>query len=135
MLATRKSQMSVEFMIILVAIILIFTVGILIYMNKVNQVSYMERRAEAHDILHTLAFTINEVHLAGNTSKEIIVIPEKISNEYTYDFEHFPEDHILAIRWDNSYYSFPLITSRVNMSPDINSEVIIENINGVIYVD
>lgn len=133
--SSRKTQISVEFIVILFTVILLFSIGLLIYQNKNKQMNAFKEDIEAKDILHKIALGIQDAYLGGNGTTFYYVLPEKIYGMYEYELGSHAEDHILYITWNDNYYSYPLITSSVSIASSLSEDITIQNRVGVVYVE
>jgi hypothetical protein len=108
----RKSQTSVEFIIVLIIILIIFVFLFSIYADSANEVSLRKETAAAKRIVQTVAFGINDVYLSG--TPKTIQLPSTLIGRASYTLLILPDEHLVSLEWIDGYYSYPILTSNVS---------------------
>ena len=132
--AIKKSQASVEFIIVLSMILLIFLSFFSIFDNRRKEIDIIPDNLKAKEILEKVAFSINDVYLLGDNSTKIIILPDELSNVKDYEIHITPNARIIDIRFNDKAYSYPILTNNVTNVILFNGIVTIKNVNGEISV-
>jgi hypothetical protein len=134
MSASRKSQITTEFVIIMIAVFLIFSILFQIYMNRQIETRVLREQIFAERIVEQLALTINAVYLAGNGTNQSLFIPEFLAGRKNYTL--LVEDSIVYLFWDAGFYSYPLVVSYVFYQGNLTNRTIqIKNFESGIYLE
>jgi hypothetical protein len=117
-----NAQLSVEFIIIL-SIILVVFLTLFSTLEKRNSEVYATRTMlYAREVADNFASTINTIFLAGEGTKKTAVIPETLRDDSSYTIDIYPLSHAVEIRWNssgqNNQYTATLITGNITGSLD-----------------
>lgn len=127
----KKSQSSVEFIILISAVLFFFSALLLVFSENIADKSISNREKEFQE----LSFTIqNELNLAAETSdgyQRTFYLPEKILNyDYTIDLT---DGSIYMRTFDGKYASAfpaPNVTGQLIKGPNI-----IRKYDGIVYLN
>ena len=109
---SRRSQFSVEFIILLGVAMVILVILLIAYGNRQNEIRYAEEVAQAENVAQELGVNINEMHFASNGTTTNIFVSPLIG---TYNYSLNLRENILEITWAQGYYSYPLVTANVSL--------------------
>jgi hypothetical protein len=107
----KKSQTSIEFIMITVAVLLVFLILIGLIFEKERDMDRYEIYLNAKKINDYVAMSVDQVYIAGDGSvKEIYIPPALIQNtDYTMQFV----ENLMEIKWEDKHYTTPMITSNI----------------------
>lgn len=127
----RKAQATVEFMILIAAILILFT-AVSYLSGKVNlSIRYNEQKLSAIEICEDAAWSINEVYSAGDGSRKSIYIPETMKTNHDFNLTVYPDDKLVEITWLEKHYTVPVVSSSISGSLQISAGWLnITNVDG-----
>jgi len=125
-----RGQITFEFLVAIIFIILIFTYGMVLFENKNNQNVLFNYKWNAQLMADRLARNINNVYLMDNNSTY---------QEYFYwqddDRTVSVSDHAVLAWWNNGSYSDSPIVAKLDWQvTDVNGLLIFEKINDGVVV-
>jgi len=129
----KKSQISIEFIIILFFLLIFFAILFMGYAQRSREVSLYQDMNFAEEVVISLALKINDAYLKGDGSEFNLFLPPKINDE-EYTIKILNEERIVLIIWNENQKSWPLITSNIISGNITSGFVEIKNNGGVIYV-
>src|SRR3989338_8024016 len=135
----KRSQISVEFIIILAVMLIVF-LGVFIIADKRTAEMYNTRtKLYANMEADKLASDVNGVFLAGSGTRRISMLPLTLKDNSAYNISIYPNEHKLQVVWQNSgiedYYSAALIAGNISgILSSINYPVNVSNVNGGIII-
>ncbi|MFH1750727.1 MAG: hypothetical protein ABH863_03555 [Candidatus Micrarchaeota archaeon] len=132
----RKAQFSIDLMMVLAIMLLLFLSLFQYYISKAETGRIIMDKSEAKLISGSLAGRIDAVLLAGNGTNANFILPKTLQNGRDYSIALQPRR--LEILLSDFAVSAPLLTSAVH-SGDLNSlkgsEITLQNIRGEIYIE
>ncbi|HIH42787.1 TPA: hypothetical protein HA246_04020 [Candidatus Woesearchaeota archaeon] len=135
----KKSQISVEFIIILAVMLIVF-LGVFIVADKRTAEMYSVRtKLYAKMEADKFASDVNGVFLAGSGTGKISILPSTLKDNSAYNISIYPSEHKLQVVWQSSgiedHYSAALIAGNISgVLSSINYPVNLSNINGGIVI-
>lgn len=131
----RHSQISVDFIIILVILLAIFLFIFSASAKRTGELYGSQKFLSAKEIADKAAFSINNVFLAGNSVSQSFYLPEGLRDNTPYTITIYPEKHAVEIRWDDRQYTATLLTADITgvLSPAYGPITITNNL-GVINI-
>jgi hypothetical protein len=136
----KKSQISVEFVIV-IAIALVIFLTLFAIIDRRNDELYSTRTAlYARQEADKFASAINTIFLAGDGAQKTIILPETLRDNKDYEINLYPSSHLLEIKWasleQTKHYDSPLITADITGSLESLSNITlaITNTNGGIVI-
>lgn len=129
---SAKSQISVEFLVIMIAALFIFVILLQVYSSRAEEVRLMREHTVAEHFVQRISWAINNVYLGGEGTKTKITIPTKIRGRIDYNISLY--ESVLYIEWENGFKSYPLLTSNVNLTEFNKTTYSIISKNNTIYV-
>ncbi len=130
----KKTQLSIEFIIIVFLVLLILVFAIIAYSSKLNELNFYKEKSSAKKIIQTLAFSVNDAYLYKSCNKTIY-LSDRVDQRYNYTLSFYPEVHLLAIRWETGFYTYPIIFNQLNLTTDSKNSYIISCVDGGIKVE
>ena len=136
----KKSQISVEFIIVFSAALIIFLIMFAIVEKKNSELYSARTTLYARQEADKLASSINTIFLAGEGAKKTVTLPEKLVNDESYSVNIYPSSRFIEITWivlgENKQYTNTLITSNITGSLNSlsNRTIIISNVAGGIVI-
>ncbi len=123
-----RAQVSMEVIVILVALIVTFTVFMILYQNQATNLQQVQDRLQATDIAYKIANAINYVYLGGDgSSYSLAVIAPRLNITTTGNF-------VTAERSDTLFQA-PLIVNVTNYTINNSGEIRIRNAGGNIVIN
>jgi hypothetical protein len=129
----RKAQISMEFTIVLVLLILIL-VGVTggTRMRKAHM-QFVTDQLAAKRIADRVSNTVSRLVVLGDGANESYYIPSQLDGRTNYTLQIHNESHLLGVSWGGQLYTSTLVTARFNASNiSTGRKVVFENIGGVI---
>lgn len=130
MFRTTKSQLSVEFVIIIFFAMLLFSFTLYAYFQQSNAVTEKKEMFIAKEIVQTVVSNANLAYLYSSTCDTTFYVSSKI-NDKNYTLNHMPSSHLLSISWDDSFYSFPLINSNITINTTVKNSYYVNCTGGI----
>ena len=126
-----KGQISVEFLVLISILIVMFTVFIFSEQSLRQRMFYIKSSEEMKNLCENIAFEINSAVKLGDTYKRNFYIEECILG--VSDFQISIETYSVFIDWNGKSTACTIATKNITgeIEKGWNS---IENINGTIYV-
>ena len=127
----RKGQITVEFILVMIAVFILFSVLFQIYLYRQTETRIIREEIAARSLVEEFGMAINAIYLAGPGSSTIVFIPASLQGqEYTFSVD----GTIVSVTWMTGYVSFPvLVPLQGNITQ--NTFVTIQNVYGnVIFV-
>lgn len=134
-----KSQASIELLIVLAVLLIIFSLTVQIIYQRNDQQYYSRRQLYAKQYADQLASRINTVYQAGPGTSTTYYIPNTLQDGTNHTINIHPTQHQVEIIWQsktsNRQYSSSLITSNItgNLS-NLRGELSITNNLGSINI-
>ena len=126
-----KAQLSIEFIILISILLIIFTVFLFSGTSTRSRLIGIKSRLEAKELSDSIAFEINTAVRAGNGYERRFYVKDSLFG--VSDFSISVEGYYVFVDWDKSSVSSSVITDGIvgSMSKGWN---MINNTNGVIHV-
>jgi uncharacterized protein (UPF0333 family) len=117
----KKGQVSMEFILSIIMLVMIFVFSLYIYMDRNDFNNRAELRTSAQEVADRIARNINTIYLMDNNA----ILKDNIlwTNESTKDF-NFIQNYIFINYLDGSFVSRKVLA-------DVNFDV--TDLNGLIY--
>ncbi len=132
---TKKSQVSIELIMVLSVVLIIFTLLIVSINKRYEQYIYERRYLDAKSQAEKFAGTINMIHLSGQGSSTRILMPHSLEDGSPYNISL--SAMAVNIEWPGKttirHYSTPLITS--NISGNFSYDSLINFTSGGIVIE
>ena len=134
-----KAQVSVDLIIVLSALFIIFLVVTVTVNYRQDEILSSRSRYNAKSVLDNLASEINSIYLAGDGTSKIIQIPSSLRDGKNFSINIYPDARFIEITWpfrdQKMRYNAPLVSSGISGDlTGINSTTNISNNNGVIRI-
>ena len=127
---TKRSQGSIE-LIVISAVLLIIFLLFLPTINTNNQVALsMGKQFEAEKVGYLASSAVNEVYLAGKNTNKTIYLPDSLQSSANYSISI--NGRILKVAYGGVLVEFPLLTANITGSFSRGSVNQLFNSNGVI---
>lgn len=110
----KKSQISIDFMIVFAVLMIVFLFVFGISTSRTNELYGSQKFLNAKEIADSAAFYINSVFLAGHGTTKSFYIPEGLRDETQYALKIYPAARIVEIQWEGRHYSAPIVSSAVS---------------------
>lgn len=133
-LKINKSQLSLEFIIVLFVLMLFFSVLFMAYYQRSVELNLYQENVLAEKIIVDLASAINKVHITGNNYEKSLFLPQTI-NGVDYFVEILNQDRLVIISWNQNMLSWPILTNNILSNFNLKQEITISNREGVIHVE
>ena len=121
-----KVQISIEFIIILAAMLFVFLVIFQISNNRIDEFYNTERFVAAKEIADSVATGINHVYLSGMGSNSSLYIPEKLVAVVDYNITVYSNSRLVEVKWGERTYSSGIMTSVNDESNAVLSPGLVE---------
>tara|TARA_Y100000310_G_scaffold110706_1_gene109153 strand:+ start:252 stop:668 length:417 start_codon:yes stop_codon:yes gene_type:complete len=127
-----KSQISVEFIMVVSVVLIVFLV-IFSIANKRNDIlESQQTKLYAKQLAEKVAININSVFLAGPETNITISLPSSLKDESSYTLSIHPENHIVNIDYvvgdTTNHYATTILTSDISGTlTGISSSISISN--------
>ncbi len=105
-----RGQISVEFVIVCLFIVMLFSVSVYISGQQSNTLNASKKILDAKQIALHLARVVNDVYLAGPGAKTQVFTP----NEFDYNLA--VNGRSLEVSFDNQFADAPLVSSNVRVN-------------------
>jgi hypothetical protein len=135
----RKAQVSIELIIILGLIFVIFLGVLSIAGNRAKDQNRITRMIEVKDIADSFSLDLNQVFLAGDGAEKKVFLPSTLRGSDSYNLTVFPASHLVNIRWNSlgelRHYDAPLISGNISgRLENLSGEFILTNVYGEVIV-
>ncbi|MBN2458287.1 hypothetical protein JXB31_04115 [Candidatus Woesearchaeota archaeon] len=130
----RRSQSTVEFMIVLSLLLVFFLIFLGIFEARRDEFVLKPEQYAAKDVAETLAIAINDVYLGGNNVSRMVYVQDRIESVDDFLLLVIPDVRVVEIRYNERHYSFPLLSSDVTSAEVSSGWVNVSNKEGRIYV-
>ena len=125
-----RGQITVEFLVVVIALLFIFNFALAIYSNNSLFLSSFEEKSEAEEISARIGNALNSVFFAGNGASIKAVFYKKA------DFNASIHSNVLAVRSKNTIADFALATSGISFEGfAFGKKLEISNIEGIVVVE
>lgn len=136
---TKKSQISVEFVMILAAMLIMFLIIFMAADKRTAEMYAGRTKLYAKMEADKLAAAINSIALAGNGASKIVQLPGTLRDNSAYNISIYPGSHRLEIFYsvsgENDHYSATLLTGVISGTlTNIRYPVNISNVNGGVLI-
>lgn len=136
---SQKSQVSVEFIIILSILLFMFLIVFIVADKRTAEMYNLRTKLYAKIEADKFAADINGVFLAGSGTKKITMLHGTLKDNSAYNISIYPTEHKLEIVWQssgiNDHYSAALIAGNISGSlSNLNYPVNVSNVNGGIVI-
>jgi uncharacterized protein (UPF0333 family) len=129
--AGEKGQVSVEFLIVLALLLVLFLFSMAIFAERNSGFIYSKERHEAGVVAGKLARTINGIHLAGGGAEATVLLEEK-----GIDFNVSVSGNSVVVEWQGNYVDAALLTDGVSAAQiGFGRFVNVRNVNGGIVIE
>lgn len=126
--------MSMELIIISVAVLSLFITLFAIIDYRNNEIDSVRDYLEAKDMADSVSWSINEACVSGfGTLRSLDIINETKSGT-TMLVEVYPQSRFVKASWGESFYTSPLVTSRVTADINGNTSYNITLIGGAMNI-
>ncbi|PIN68824.1 hypothetical protein COV93_07950 [Candidatus Woesearchaeota archaeon CG11_big_fil_rev_8_21_14_0_20_43_8] len=116
----RKAQISLDFILVLAFIFIIFTVLLAMTGKQNHSFSESKARSYARAEADTMASIINSAYIGGSGTTASVVLPGTLKGNVAYQIEVLPAHRLVQITWgsdgDQKHYASTLCTSSVDGS-------------------
>lgn len=135
----NRSQISVEFIIILSIALFVFLIVFIVADKRTGEMYNVKTKLYAKMEADKLAADINGVFLAGSGTRIVTMLPSTLKDNSAYNISIYPTEHKLEIVWQNSgiddHYNAALVVGEVSGAlSNINYPVNVSNVNGGIII-
>jgi|SRR3989344_6656064 len=127
-----RAQVSIELIIIIIILVSVFSFLITTISGRENEFLSTRTTLHAKDVAENVAFSINEVFLAGENTTRKIAIPVTLRGNVPYNITYYENARLLYISYEANNYSVPLLTSNITgvfTKGDINISYVNGGIN------
>ena len=133
MLILQKGEVSIEFVVLVGIILIIFTFMISVIGIKNQDITDSMIYSDAQRIANTIAYEINIASRVEGYYSEF-EIPEKIANIENYSVEIKKDFRIVQVKWGDNSEMSNIVTENVsgNVNPGLNK---IRNEGGLITIE
>jgi hypothetical protein len=126
-----KGQLTVEFLILVSVLVIMFTVFTFSEASLRERTSYIKSSEETEELCENIAFEINSAVKFGDSYKRNFHVEEEIFG--VSDFQISISDYAVFIDWDGRSTTCTILIK--NIIGDVKKGWnLIENMNGIIYV-
>lgn len=129
-----KAQISIDFMITLALLMILFLFVFEVAMERNNFDNDRIYELQAKSKANTLARIINAVYQADDGTKVLRDFGQALQNNRAYNMTINAPAYRIEIRWDSHFYSAPIQAADI-IGSQINGTVTIRNAGGIIYVE
>ncbi len=135
----NRSQISVEFIIILSILLFVFLIVFIVADKRTAEMYNVRSKLYAKMEADKFASDINGVFLAGSGTRKITLLPVTLKDNNAYNISIYPTEHKLEVVWQssgiNDRYSAALIAGNISGSlSNLNYPVNVSNVNGAIVI-
>lgn len=130
----KRSQISVEFLIIFISLLFIFTLVLSMTSTRNSIFFAAKKNLHAREMGDMVAFAINEVYLVGPNATKTIYLPPTLRDGTEYTLTFYPNIHLLYVDYSGGSYSTSLATNITGSFGYGRDNLIIYNEKGV-YVE
>ncbi|MBI2135622.1 hypothetical protein HYU06_00965 [Candidatus Woesearchaeota archaeon] len=136
---SQKSQISVEFIIILAIMLIVFLIIFVVADKRTAEMYNTRTKLYAKMEADKLASDINGIFLAGSGTRKVTMLPNKLRDNSAYNISIYPSEHKLEVTWQssgtNDHYSAALIAGNISgILGNLNYPVNVSNVNGAIII-
>lgn len=125
----KRGQVSAEFSIILVYVILVFFIILFVSVSQETLLKNVKDNYEATAVAVKLSSVINNIYLGGDGARANVSIP------LISDYNITAQDRYLVVQKSSVTVERALLTNRTNFSSINTSIFIVKNLQGVIKVE
>jgi len=138
-MATQKSQVSAELLILISMMLVIFLVVFSVSNARHANSLVARKNLYARIVGDSFANEINSLYFAGHGSNKTVFLPGKLRDNTPYNLTIFPEAHLVVTTWQTGeyarQYSSSLLTANLTGElSGINYPVNLSNTGGVINI-
>ncbi len=125
---TYRGQVSVEFLIVLSIVLIIFLSFFTVIDSKNQRMEQKEVESRVKGLAENVGTTINEVHLGGNgfRAELYVAIDEKQA------LRVYGERAFIEVTYEGGRHIFPILTSNIQNKNITQGELAIKNVEGEI---
>lgn len=116
----KKSQITVELIIVSSLVLGIFLTLFYIIDYRNNEISSTKNFLNAKDTADEIASAINEVYISGFGTRKTMFIVNTTDEMIEMDIRVLSESRLVVVEWENNFYTSPIVTSRV-LGNEINN--------------
>jgi len=129
-LVELKGQITLEFLIVIIAFLFILTFALTVFSNNSALLAGFEENSEARVLAFRIGNALDEVFFAGNGASSVFIFVK------THDFNAGVNSGLLTLRSKNSVADFPLASKSVDFSAfEFNKKLKFSNLDGVVVVE
>ena len=126
----NKAQVSVEFLIVLIAVTLILLASVFIFSEKNSGFILSKENSEARLAAKKVSRAVNEVFLDGNGTTSLVAL------ERSFDYEIACSGNAVQVKWKSNFVDSPMLTDSVTLnSLELGELVKVSNVGGVVIVE
>ncbi|HIH16447.1 MAG TPA: hypothetical protein HA252_03520 [Candidatus Diapherotrites archaeon] len=103
-------QLSVEFIVVSLIVLLIFSASVFVYGERQQAFEASKKLLEAKQLALHLARTMNDVYLAGEGASTRIFLPKP------FDFNVLVSGRYLELSFDNQFVDAPLVSAHARIN-------------------
>jgi len=135
----NKAQVSVDLIIVISMILLIFLVVFVTVYKRNDEVVSSRTKYYAKAVSDKLASEINTIYLAGDGATKTAELPASLKDNTDYSISIYPDARIVNINWSYTdkemHYGSPIISKDITGTlTDISNDVVLTNNNGVVEI-
>lgn len=137
----KRSQITVDFIIVLIIALILFLVLFSTIDKRTTQMYSLRTNLYAKEMADKVATNINTIFLAGDGTSNTLIIPETLKDLTDYELRIYPNSHIVDISWyfadSRRHYSSPILTSGIDGNTTLHDTLGIihfTNNNGIVNV-
>ena len=130
----RRAQLSVEFLIILALLLIVFVAILSGVRTRRSHVQAISDDLAARRVADRISGTVARLIVLGDGANESYYVPAQLDGRTNYTIHIHNESHILSLQWDDIVTS-TLITSAVNTSSvPTGRKIHFRNVGGVVEI-
>ncbi len=135
----RKSQVSVEFMIVIAIALVMFMFLLDLASKQSQQFEMQSTRIYARQLTDSFAQEINALFVAGNGASKRVELPDTLQDNTQYSLKIYPEYRVVEINYTSfgaaGRYNAMLTTSQIKTSMTYFAKpVTLQNDNGMMII-
>jgi uncharacterized protein (UPF0333 family) len=132
---TKKAQSSLEFMVVLALILVVFIFFLAVFEKRKDEFASKPDEFAAKTLAENVALSVNKVYILGSNSSSTVFIPEVLYHTSNFSITIYGNSRIVDIKYRLKHYSYPILTSNINTILLPKGHIInITNSGGDIYV-
>jgi hypothetical protein len=135
----KKSQLSVDFIIVLSIAFIIFLVMFSIADKRNNTIDSQRTRLYAKQEADKLALELNSMQISGPSVNKTIRFPDSLKDETPYNMTIYPQERLVRILYDfqekTRHYDTTILTSNVSNTSDIKGNIKLVHSEGGIEIE